>query len=846
MKKYAFSLAALFFGSIILAQVAPITYLPADIRYNPQIPTPKKFLGHEVGEWHVSHDKLYYYMLELAKTSDRAIWEEYGRSHENRPLGELIISSPQNLQNLENIRQKHLLLCDPEKSGNLDIKNMPIIIKLGYGVHGNESSAQNASLLTAYYLTAGEGGKLDELLQNAIILIDPCLNPDGMHRHSTWVNATRSLNDNPDPNSWEFREPWPGGRTNHYWFDLNRDWLLLQHPESRGRVGSFHKWRPVIVADNHEMGAHSTFFFQPGIPSRNNPLVPGENYDLTAEIAKYHEKYFNQTPALYYAEESFDDFYVGKGSSYPDIKGSIGILFEQAGLRGHLRETPSGIKSFPFAIKNQFTVSLSTLEAGLEMREKLLDSQRRFYRDAITEAGKFPVKAYIFSEPSDNARTSEFISILLQHQIKVFKLDKTITRNNIEYEAGTSYVVPLKQGEFRLIRSLFEPILEFNDSSFYDVSTWILPMSFNIPYAPLYSEKEMTGITGTELSEAPAKSGKLIASGNTYAYLFDWSEYYTPKALYRLHDEDLTVRVSTDEFVTDVGGSGKRFTYGTIMVTSFDQVMPADEIQKLMESIARECGITIYGVTTGKTLEGIDLGSNAFRILEKPKALMLVGNGLGHFQTGEIWHLLDKRFNIPVTNVTADRMGSIDLNRYNVIIIAGNPQISEAGLENIKTWNNKGGTIIAYGSGNNWLVNNKLAEIEFVPQISSDKTEGQYSDRSADNAVKLIRGAIFETRMDLTHPLCFGYKRDNLPVFKTSNSVAKRNSDIYNNPVVYTDKPLLSGYCIPKNEDRVKGNPFVSVHRNKIISIYDNTNFRAIWYGTEKVFINALFFGQLL
>ncbi len=290
----------------------PLSYfLPGNVTYNKEVPTPLQFFGHEPGEWHLSHDKLYSYILELSRISDRAVWDEYGKSYENRPLGNLIISSPENIRNLEAIRQEHLKLCDPATSGNVNIDKMPIVIKLGYGIHGNESSAQNSSVIVAYHLIAGEGDAINALLQNAVILIDPSLNPDGMQRHSSWVNSTRSLNDNPDSDSWEFAEPWPGGRTNHYWFDLNRDYLFLQHPETRGRMAAYYRWRPNIVTDHHEMEAGSTFFFQPGVRSRNNPMTPDIIHTLTSEVASYHEKYLNEIGSLYYSEEGFDDFYVG-------------------------------------------------------------------------------------------------------------------------------------------------------------------------------------------------------------------------------------------------------------------------------------------------------------------------------------------------------------------------------------------------------------------------------------------------------------------------------------------------------------------------------------------------------
>jgi hypothetical protein len=846
MRKTLIPVLLFTFSLLTNSQVTLDYYLPKTITYNSAVPTPKLFFGHEIGEWHLTHDKLYYYMLELAKISDRAVWEEYGRSYENRPLGQLIISSPENIKNLEQLRQDHIALCDPLVSGKADVSKMPLFIKLGYGVHGNESSAQNASALVAYYLLAGEGKEIDEILKNTIILIDPALNPDGMQRHSTWVNLTRSLNNNPDPASWEFSETWPGGRTNHYWFDLNRDYLAMQHPESRGRVAAFHKWKPNINTDHHETGANETFFFQPGIQSRNNPLTPQDNQELTAEIGKYHEKYLNSIGSLYFTEESFDDFYVGKGSSYPDIHGSVGILFEQAGVKGHLRETPGGLLSFPFAIRNHFTVSLSTLEAGMNMKDKLLESQRNFYKEVLIQADKFPVKAYIFNEPSDNARVSEFINILLQHRIKVFRTGRDFTKNGITYKAENSFIVPLKQNEYRFIRSLFEPVTEFTDSIFYDTSTWVLPLSFNLNCSPLTIPKEMEGMTGSEIISAPAPQGKLDSPENPYAYLFEWNEYYSPLALYFLQNKGLKTRVATENFVFDDGRFKKTFPAGTIMLPVSGQPLSGNELNILMQSIIKDFGITVYGVTTGMTKEGIDLGSNKILVLEKPSVAMIVGDGTNSSDAGEIWHMLDTRFKIPVTMITASRFGSADLNRYNVLIITGSPDISPAGLENIRVWNRNKGTIIGYESGNSWLAKNKFAEIEFVPAVPDKKKDGIYQNKSADSQVQQIPGSIFQTKLDLTHPLCYGYTRDIMPVFKSTATVAKKDPNIYSNPIQYTNTPLLSGYCTKENIERIKGTPFASVHGTRVISLYDNTNFRAYWYGTNKVFMNAIFFGQII
>ncbi len=723
---------------------------------------------------------------------------------------------------------------------------MPVFIKLGYGIHGNESSAQNSSVIVAYYLIAGEGENIDRLLKNTVILIDPSLNPDGMQRHSSWVNSTRSLNNNPDSDSWEFAETWPGGRTNHYWFDLNRDYLFLQHPESAGRVAAFYRWRPNIVTDHHEMDAGSTFFFQPGVQKRNNPLTPSNIHQLTAEIGTYHEKYLNSIGSLYYTEESFDDYYVGKGSSYPDIHGSVGILFEQAGVKGHLRNTAGGQISLPFAMRNQVTVSLSSLEAGYQMKKKLLENQRDFYRDAATQADKHPVKAYVFTESADKGRLAEFISILHQHQIRVFRLAKEYSKDGFTYSTADSYVVPLKQNEYRFVRSLFEPVLNFADSVFYDVSTWVLPMAFNLTYASVNDIKSSEGLAGAEVVNPPVPAGGITGSRDPYAYLFEWNEYLAPKALFELQNAGVRAKIATDRFTYDDGSIRKEFSFGTVLIHTQGQTLSGSDLLKMMESVAKSCGLTVYGVSTGLTPKGMDLGSNLFVNIQQPSVMMFTGDGSNSTDAGEIWHMLDTRFRIPVTMVTPSRANSVNLQKYNVIIVTGSPSVPPAFIEKLKAWNRSGGTLIGYEAGNRWLANNKITHINYVDEVKPDKEDGTYAKMQNDRQIQQISGSIFETKLDLSHPLCFGYTKNRLPVFKSGAIVAKKDTLRYNNPVIYTDSPLLSGYCTTENTERIKGSPFASVHGNRIISIYDNTNFRATWYGTNKIFMNAVFFGQLL
>ena len=286
MKKLTL-LTALLFSIVIIAQDFKVDldyYLPQDVSYNENIPTPKSVIGHEIGDWHITHDKLAQYMYALANASNRISIENRGSTFEGRPLLLLTITSPTNQNNIENIRKSHVALTE---NASQNIASMPIVVYEGFSIHGNEPSGSNAALAVAYYLAAAQGPKIEELLNNSVILLDPSFNPDGLQRFAYWANSNKSKNINPDPNDREYDEVWPGGRTNHYWFDMNRDWLPVQLPESRARIKSFHKWYPNILTDHHEMGTNSSFFFQPGIPSRTHPLTPQKNQDLTGEIAKF-------------------------------------------------------------------------------------------------------------------------------------------------------------------------------------------------------------------------------------------------------------------------------------------------------------------------------------------------------------------------------------------------------------------------------------------------------------------------------------------------------------------------------------------------------------------------------
>lgn len=810
-------------------------YLPKDVSYNPNIPTPKSVLGFEVGDWHVSHDKLVFYMQALAKASDRITLENRGTTFEGRPLLLLTITAPENHSQLETIRQQHLALTE-SNANSLNISNMPAVVYQGFSIHGNEPSGANAGLAVAYYLAAAQGPKIDTLLKNVVILFDPSFNPDGLQRFSTWANMHKAEVINPDINDREYSEVWPRGRTNHYWFDLNRDWLPVQLPESRARIETYHNWYPNILTDHHEMGTNSTFFFQPGIPSRTHPLTPKKNQELTAAIGTFHAKALDKIGSLYYTEEDYDDFYYGKGSTFPDVNGAIGILFEQASSRGHAQESDNGTLTFPFTIRNQFTAALSTLEAAVSLRTELLDYQRSFYANARNEANKAN-EVIVFGDEKDAAKTYHLAEILKRHKIKVYELANDYNSKGKNYKKGYAYAVPKNQKQHRLIKAMFEKRTQFTDSLFYDISAWTFPLAFNLDYETASMAKAGSEIESVQLPVAP-----LVKKSN-YAYLMEWHEYYSPKALNAFHENDIRVKVSMQPFTLE----GKEYDYGTIMIPVQNQNVSTDAVYQIVQEVAKEAHLPIIGVSTGLT-KGIDLGSRQFETVKPQKVAVLVGGSISSYDAGEIWHLFDTRYKMKITKLDVEDLGRTDLSSYTDIIMPASwgGGLDKRSTETIKTWTEDGGTLIAFRGSGRWLKSNELLKIDF--KTEKDTAVGvSFEDKRNYNGAQVIGGAIFETKLDRSHPINFGYKNETLPLFRNTTLFVEAAKDSYDNPIQYTSSPLLSGYISDKNEAQLKNTvPFKTsrLKRGRVIYFTDNTNFRAFWYGTNKLLMNAIFFGD--
>ena len=768
----------------------------------------------------------------MAASSDRISIEDRGTTFEGRPLVLLTITSPDNHARLEEIRKRHI---DATNDASIDVSNDPIVVYQGFSIHGNEPSGSNAALAAAYFLAASTTGDTQDLLRNTVILFDPCFNPDGLNRFAYWANTNKSKNINPDPNDREYTEVWPRGRTNHYYFDMNRDWLPVQLPESRARIETFHKWLPNILTDHHEMGSNSTFFFQPGIQSRTHPMTPQMNQDLTKEIATYHAKALDKIGSQYYSEESFDDFYYGKGSTFPDINGGIGILFEQGSSRGHAQETSNGLLTFPFTIRNQYTAAMSTLEAAVSMRQKIKKYQQDFYKQARAEASKG--KAIVFGDSKDAAKTYHLAEVMSRHKVKIYEVKSDFTINGKEFKKGYSYIVPMNQKNQRLVKAMFDVRTQFQDSLFYDVSAWTFNHSFGVDYA----ENVSLSRAGEEVRNLAPKKGKVSVKSDV-GYLMPWNEYYAPKALNAILQKGLRAKVAMKNFKN----GGTSYDYGTIFIPVQNQSLNDVELFTFLTEVAEESHLQMNGVSTGLN-EGIDLGSNNFRNIKKPKVAMLVGGNIFGNDAGEMWHLFDQRFDMHLTKIDMSYFNRVDLSKYTAIIVPNSRGVDKRAVEKLKTFVQNGGTLIGYRNAVRWMNAQKLISLQFDKANIDTVQNVSFEDRSKQSGAQVIGGAIFEAKIDRSHPVNFGYKNDKVALFRNTTVFIKPDKKSYNNPIQYTDNPLLSGYISKENAKVIKNTVPFKVQRKgrgRVIVFTDNTNFRAFWYGTNKLLMNAVFFGN--
>jgi hypothetical protein len=833
-------------------------FFPEGQAFDPGIPSPEEFLGYPIGAFVTRQDRIVAYMQELARLSDRATYRSIGTTYEHRAMPVLTVTSPANHSRLEAIRQEHLASLAPDGPAANDL---PAIAHFGYNVHGNEASGGEAALLTAYWLVAGTDEEVERFLDDGIFHIEPTLNPDGRDRFAHWTSVNRAQPFVSDPVDREHNEAWPGGRTNHYWFDLNRDWLPLVNPESRARIDFHHSWHPHVVTDHHEMGTSSSFFFEPTKPVGTwNPLLPERLYtEITLTFAEYWADALDEIGSMYFSGETFDNSYPGYGSTYPNFLGGLAVLFEQASSRGHVQESSHhGLLTFPFTIRNQLRAAMATARATVENRETLQGYQRDFYASAISEGAAYDLNGWVFGDPHDATLNREFIDLLLRHRIEVYELSSTQQGYGVSFEPGNAWVVPASQPMYRLARSIFERVETFADSVFYDASTWTVSLAYGMPDLGLRTGQLPVG---DRVTEVPALKGAGPVARSSIAYLMDWSDSGAPRALQAMQAAGIMAEAAFKPFVARTTAGDVSFPRGSISIPVSTQDIGMDSLLAAVRHAAQGANVPIYSAVTGKSAEGIDLGSGSFRPVRAPRVLFPMGEGVTPYEAGQLWHLLDQRVAMPITKVDVTDLGRVDWGEYDVLVlVSGNLEaFSGDGLESLKAWVRGGGTLIAQRGAATWATRAGLTPNIGVPGIGKpldeedDAEEGapgrrNYADASDFEGPQAIGGSIWEADLDVTHPLGFGYRRRFLPIWRDHNTFFSPSNNAYSTVArLVDDDPYLSGYISDKNRERLRGSPSVLADRfggGVVVLFVDNTNFRGYWRGTNRLFLNALFFGD--
>lgn len=875
-----------------ISQQQDLMKLLPEMERDKKIVSPEQFFGFAPGNRHLRHDQVTAYLRSLSEQSAGVAWIEYGQTQGGRPLFVLAISSPENIRQLPEIKARRRELTSGESGANADEK---LIMFLGYGVHGDEASAMNAAPLVAYHLVSGQSADLANLLDQAVLFIDPCLNPDGSDRFAHWVNENRGRFANANPLDREHRQPWPGGRGNYYWFDLNRDWLPLVHPESQGRIELFHQWKPHVVLDYHEMGPGSSYFFQPGVPARNNPLTPAENLRLTREFAKSYTSSLDQAGELFFTEEVFDDFYIGKGSTYPDVNGAIGILFEQGSTRGLKIKTGSGERHFVDSIANQLRTSMASLTRLLELKRELLDFQHQFFNNSRLAGQQQGTTAYLLTGTPTRIMAAR--QLLDQHRIESYINQKPIRLEAVSIPEGEALIIPTAQTQWTMLESMMRTDQNFEENIFYDVSTWHLPSAFDLESRQLASDVPQQWLS-SDSNPMPDDSQPFwgdLDLNRIVGFAFSPVELDSARWVATLMQTDIEVRVSQVPFMAEDDDSDPESKFadrtplpaGTFLVLKAGNQENWNQVLRQMNRLARQSLIEPVVLTSSRNPFGPDLGSGQIAVLPKASPALIVGEGISSTSAGALWHFLDQRLEQTVTLLNSDSLPGAKLEEFSCLILPPGDYGAWGGKEAtaLTEYARQGGTVIAIGSAITWIDRHHILTattagtpnppITFdgleppsnqqfpsspVPgrQSLADSGENQNSEtgpqtrlrfaeaREAE-ALESIAGAFFMTRIDSTHPLGFGFPDEWVPVFRN-------NATAYTTPanplqLVAEYHSVIAGYVSDRNRQRLQGTPAVwaqNLGQGRAIMIADDPVFRGYVRSSERFLTNAILLGPIV
>lgn len=820
-------------------------FYPNSGTFDSKIPTPEQFLGYPIGSHYTRHDQIVAYLKELSKVSDKVHFQVIGKTYEERAQVIVTITSPENYSRLEQIRQEHLAQVDPAKP--VVPAAAPVVVLLGYSVHGNETSSGEAALLTAYYLTANQSEETQKWLKESVVFIDPALNPDGRDRAANWHNSYKSFPNGTDPLDKEHVEGWPNGRTNHYLANLNRDWLSATQIESRNRLQFFHQWYPNVHIDFHEMGGNSTYYFEPTPKRTQSPIIPQASYDFNATLAKYHAEALDKIGSLYFTKEQYDNLSPIYGSTYPDFFGAVGVTFEQASSRGLATETETGVLSFPFTIRNHFLTGLATVRGAVSEKTGLFKLQKEFFQTAVEQGKANAAKQFIFGDSRDQSLTRHLLDLLLKHHVKVYDLNANATIGNKLYEKGKAFLVPSDQPNFRIVHSIFEETAPLNDSLYYDNTSWSLIHAYGLQYSKI----SVPVARGTEITALPQVAPPKAPAKEQVAYLLNWSEYNASKALSFLLQKDIVIKAAYKPFTVKTPQGQREFSYGSLVIPVALQSVSADSLNKLIQLASDTSGLTFYSVPTGFNAAGIDLGSSNIRAVRKPSIAVVFGQSVNFEEAGQVWFLLNQQLNLEFTKLDITALPRASLKNYNTLILVSGAYntVDKATVARIKAWVGEGGTLITFKNAADWAIQQELIKEKLFVDSSELKSRERidYVKQDVTEGARRINGGVFSADIDITNPVAFGLNDRKIFFTKNSQTILIPSRNKYGTVARYDANSYVGGYVSKQNIAKINNTAAILVSQEgsgKIISFADDPTYRSYWHGTDRLLINAIYFGN--
>ncbi len=817
----------------------------ADVIAQDDVQSPSEFLGYELGSQWTPHHKVMDYFWHVAEQSSLVDAKNYGSTNEGRELMLTFISSDGNMDRLEEIRTNNL-----KRTGLADgdpTDDNTAIVWLSYNVHGNETSSSEAAMKTIYELVRPDNKDTKEWLQNTVVVMDPMLNPDGRDRYVNWNKQVTGEEVNVHPDAREHHEPWPGGRTNHYYFDLNRDWAWLTQKESRQRVAEYQKWMPHIHVDFHEQGVDSPYYFAPAAKPFHNAITDWQS-DFQYTIGENNAKYFDEEGWLYFTREVFDLFYPSYGDTYPIFNGAIGMTYEQAGNDraglGITTEEGDTLTLHDRLIHHQ-TTGLSTVEISSKNAEKLVSEFADYYQTALNNPqGEY--KTFVIKQDNNPDKLQALFDLLDKHKIEYGKATSNRNVRGYNYETGHTERVRVNEGDFLinvhqpkgvLARTLFEPRPELEDSVTYDITAWEQHYAYGLDGFALTQSLDVE-------KQSYAKSeAEQDFPDKPYAYLARWGDLDDLQLLSDLLNHDIKVRFASKEFKME----DRMYAPGTLVITRSDN-KNMEGFDEKMQELGAKHNQEIHAVESGFAQEGADLGSSSVRYMEKPEVAIFSGEGTGSNQVGEVWHYFDKQIDYPVTMLDTEYFDDVELDTYDVLILPSgyyNSQIDSNRVAEIRDWVSDGGRLIAIQNANRFLSGQEgfdLAPKNGNNSSSDDSALNTYGDQQREFISGFNSGSVYKLTMDNTHPLAYGYDEDYFSL--------KLNADAYKyldsgwNVGVAKENAHMSGFIGHKAKDELKNTLTFGVQNmgsGSVVYMVDNPLFRAFWYNGKLLFGNAVF-----